>query len=95
MGFQCATSKEKQFIQLKDGKDLMCISPDDFEQFLKACKKDHRVLAVTVCKFFELDPVMFTCAPPDGQSFPMSIDQVDNYFCVSPSDRRRIEERCK
>lgn len=93
-GFQCADNKKKWFISIKEGEDLECISPSDLEDFLKACKEDHRAIPVTLCRL-DLANNDFECSPPVGVGFIKSIVEVDNYFCVTEQSKKRIIQRCK
>ncbi len=90
-GFQCATSKKKFFIPFEKGTQLKCASPADTEALLKACKA-HQVMDVTVCSYVE---PRFLCTETNGNQYQDIPDHVDNYFCLSDKDRKRLFERCK
>lgn len=90
-GFQCAQKDKKFFIKFEDGTNLICVSPTDIEQLLKACKQ-HKIIQTTECKWTE---ARFLCVDPDGNHHQEIPDLIDNYFCVSEKDKRRILERCK
>ncbi len=91
LGFQCANSKTKYYITFEQGKDLLCASPSDIEDFLKACK-DKKVILITLCRF---DTPLFTCTKSPGEQFQDVPEHMDNYFCLSQKDRKRVIERCK
>jgi hypothetical protein len=91
-GFQCSENGTKEyFLPLKDGKDLECMAPDDAEYFLKACKRGE-VVEVTQCKWNLGN--QFLCEDVMGERFPMYIDELNNYFCMSAQHRKRVIERC-
>lgn len=90
-GFQCANSKKKFFVPFKDGEGLQCASSADTESFLKACK-DHHVIEITLCSYVE---PRFLCTEPSGNKYQDIPDHVDNYFCLSEKDKKRVIERCK
>ncbi len=91
-GFQCSYDGGKgYFISLKEGEHLLCASITDAENVLKACK-EKKQLPITLCTY--IDP-SFHCVEPTGQDFELSVKDADNYFCLSPKDRRRLLERCR
>lgn len=95
-GYQCVKYPDTRFfLSYEQGKDLKCVSPTDLELGLKACKQHSPLPDYTIC---ELDLVrqMFYCKLDSASagSF-MSPQEVDNFFCLSDQDRRRILERCK
>jgi hypothetical protein len=92
--FACVTYPDvRSVIPFEEGQNLECMSATDLEQALKACK-EHRVKDVTLCSV-RLERQDFWCLPPEGNAFFLDYKQVDNYFCLSPKDRRRVLERCK
>ncbi len=92
-GFQCSGEKKKlaYFLAFEKGKDLLCYSPTDTENFVKACK-DHIILPVTSCSYSN---GAFLCIDPSKGSFYISPLQASNYFCLSPRDHSRLIERCR
>jgi hypothetical protein len=80
-------------LPLSKGTDLYCFSPQDFEQFMKACKQGI-VKRFPTCQYTPTKS-KFTCKGENNSLFDLSTEKVDNYFCVNHRDRNRIEERCK
>lgn len=90
-GFQCSYDGGKgYYISLQAGEGLLCASLADAENVLKACK-EHQQLPITLCTY--IDP-SFHCVEPNGQDFELGVKDADNFFCLSPKDRRRLLERC-
>lgn len=92
-GFRCSGEdiKKKFFLTFDQGKSLVCASLTDIEQFVKACK-EKRTLEITLCSY---DSGSFLCIDPIKNSFRLSLDKVDNYFCLSPKSQVRMRARCK
>lgn len=93
-GYQCITEPNiKSFKTWKQGQEvgLKCASPQETEDFLKACKQQHQVLPITLCHYI---PDGFTCVDPDGHQFPLDWNAADNYFCMDDQDWKRTRERC-
>lgn len=82
---------ESEFVSFDDGTDLLCSSPSDTEELLKACK-EQRVIVVTLCSYLKPN---FLCTDPSGKQFRLITSDADNYVCLSPTDHRRLLERCK
>lgn len=94
-GFQCADSdsnKKDYFLPLSEGKHLRCMSPEDTESFLKACKQGQ-VVEGTECIFEEGN--QFVCRDLLGREYPLVVDEADNFFCVSKLHKERIIDRCE
>lgn len=95
-GYQCSTDRQPgYYINWEQGKDLICASSADAEEFLKSCKQ-HEILPITLCTY-EASPPGFLCKAPGtgpGEGVVISLDQANNYFCLSPKDHRRLLERC-
>jgi hypothetical protein len=94
--FQCyhAGDKEGFYVSLYDGRKLRCTSPEQMEDFLKSCKKG-KIIEVLLCSY-DPDKGAFGCANSGG-GIPVYIGlpEVDNYFCLSDKDLKRVKERCK
>lgn len=95
-GFQCVKYPDKRFfLPLEKGEDLGCVSPQDLEIGLKACKLHQPIPAYTLCSL-DLTRNKFFCKNTESSTgFYMDIAKADNYFCMNDKDRRRILERCK
>jgi hypothetical protein len=92
-GFQCVSYKDKEYyLPFLRGSHLLCSSPYDTEDFLKACKKGQ-VLIVTLCSY-DLENKDFKCKDKKGQEFHISSKQAENYACFTSQHRKRIIERC-
>lgn len=59
---------------------------------MKACKQGD-VIEVTQCRLAVGN--QFMCRDVVGRSFPMMIDEMENYFCATSQDRKRIIQRCQ
>lgn len=92
-GFQCVDHDgNENFVALRDGSRLACSSPDESEQFLKACKNGI-VKKITACRY-QIEQAIFRCKKPDQSEYDLLIRQADNYVCMTDRDIRRIIERC-
>lgn len=93
LGFQCNFNGEKKgyFVPFEQGGDLMCSSPEETEDFLKACKQDHKILDIVMCSWVSGS---FLCMSKVAQAYTMSPEKVDNYFCLGHQDFKRLGERC-
>ena len=91
-GFQCLKyPKTKFFLPFGLGLDLGCSSPQDTEEFLKACER-HQIIEIPECHLTALED-HFECI--DGnEKFSLELEEADNYFCVNELNRRRIIDRC-
>ncbi len=90
-GYQCVYfPKAKSFVTFDGNRNLRCISPEESENALKACRK-KQVLPVTLCAYSASD---FLCTSPDGAQAHRSAESLENYVCISEQDRLRILERC-
>jgi hypothetical protein len=93
-GFQCSENGTKDlFVPLEQGQILKCLSPWDTEYFLKACKRGE-IVEQTECSYVE-DLDRFQCVDVLGKIYFLDIMEADNYFCLSPKDKRRVREKCK
>lgn len=92
--FRCVKHGQKAWSwNLVQGHGLMCTTPFEFENFLKACKKKV-VLDVTTC-LLNQDNSVFNCQVPNGgPNYQQSFMEANNDFCVSPLDLGRIKQRC-
>lgn len=91
--FQCSDNGERQFeMPFEKGYNLECSSPEDTEYFLKACKRGE-IVEVTECRY--KDEEKFFCVDVTNQSFDMPISLMDNYFCLTPQNRKRVIDRCR
>lgn len=93
-GFQCVKQDQKDgyFLPFEKGSDLLCASPSDTEDFMKACKQ-HNVINITLCS---INGESFLCKGPGTMDMPYPISQLagDNFVCLNPQDRKRVIERC-
>ena len=93
-GFDCVNSqKQKTFVKFADGLSLKCASPEDTEDFLKACE-NHQILPITLCNVQMNSIVTFVCLEPNGMKYSVPIPDVDNFVCMTDQDRKRVEDRC-
>ena len=93
-GFDCVTyPSKKSFIAFSLGLDLLCASPEDTEDFLKACKEQNQILPITYCQLSIFEKY-FTCTDPNGETSELPVKDADNYFCVSELNLKRIKQRC-
>jgi hypothetical protein len=90
--FACVKKNERSEIAFKDGAHLLCSSPEDTESFMKACKRGQ-IIEVALCSY-KIESDSFFCTLSNQQAYERSVDQTNNYFCVSANDRKRILERC-
>lgn len=92
-GFQCVQyPNTRYFLPAKDGKNLLCASPAEIEDAIKACEK-HQILQITLCKL-KSDLDGFTCKNPQGHESNLPWGDSDNYGCMTQKDFKRILERC-
>jgi len=78
-----------------EGYGLRCVSPNDLEIVLKACKNHDSIPAYTLCEL-DLTRFKFFCQRTDlNYGYYLDMRKADNYFCTNDADRRRILERCK
>ena len=89
--FQCSDDKKQFSKTLEEGRNLKCSSPAETESFLKACKQG-KVLDMTLCTYQH--SIEFSCIDPQKNEQMVSLDDVDNYFCVTDQHKKRIIERC-
>lgn len=90
-GYQCATyDKDPFFLPFKDARAMECIAPMDLETSLKACKKGKKI-EVQVCTISEQD---VSCQSPVATATTKTLSSMDNYFCLTPTDRARLLQRC-
>ncbi len=85
--------KKKSFIPLAEGQKLNCASPTELEDFLRACE-NHKLIDVEICHFNHAEQGFECVNPDDHKSILISVEDADNYFCVSDRDLARIKERC-
>lgn len=86
--FACAKGEgPSRLLKFEEGKDLICISPQDTEKVLKSCK-NHTIISIPLCS---VSTGGLICS--DGSS--RSWDQSDNYACLHQKDYGRMLERCK
>lgn len=93
-GFQCAYNGDAAhgyFLPLEKGADLLCASPEDTEDFIKACK-NHQILPIPLCS---LNMPGFLCTTPSSDHYYLSLPQLDNFVCLSSIDRKRLIQRCQ
>ena len=88
--FRCTHGSSKTTVPLVQGEALLCASPIDTENFLKACK-EKQILDITLCQY---EGAEFTCKL-DGVVTEISVADADNYFCLSALDFSRLKQRCK
>lgn len=86
-------SKSGFFTPFEKGKDLLCASPSDTEDFLKECK-NGRILTIPLCTYEE-STKWFHCDDPKGIYYKLETSQADNFFCLSQQDRKRLLYRCE
>lgn len=92
-GYQCSRFDETPYFRSFDApesSEMICISPSNIEIILKACKKGSQV-GFSSCTFKGRVPY---CQDSYGNSISLSLDQLDNYVCMSPQDRDRLLARC-
>ncbi len=94
-GFQCASSENEPayFLKLNDGSDLECSSSQDLEIYLKRCQVNHQITKITLCSYQKSDQE-FLCQAPDESALFLPVETLDNFICLSPKDRRRMNEAC-
>lgn len=71
---------------------LICSSPHDLEEALKACKAGN-ILTVTSCTLKYANSE-FLCVQPNGSQFFLLYPDAENYVCLSGQDKQRLLERC-
>jgi hypothetical protein len=86
------TDGKNTFIPWSQGTGLNCVSPDDFEDFLKNCK-NGTYQPVTQCTI-NMQSMQFICTMPDKTQYPLELSKADNYFCFNARDQKRIIQRC-
>jgi len=92
-GFDCVTyPSTKSFLPWSLGVFLSCASPEDIEDFLKACES-QQILPITTCKL-EVNQDKFQCTDPHGFKIEISLDEADNFFCASSLNWTRMKQRC-
>lgn len=91
-GFQCADQKNKFFMPFEKSLSMVCASPFDTEEALKACKAGY-ILPITLCSL-HLESIDFLCVEPSGNQKYIAISDADNYVCMNNEDRKRLLERC-
>lgn len=95
-GFQCASAENDPgyFLKLSDGEFLKCSSSQDTEIYLKQCVQNHKITKMTLCSY-EAPSDLFRCMKPDETLISKEILEMDNWVCLSPKDRRRMDEACE
>ncbi len=92
-GFDCVTyPKTASFRTWAEGTNLECISPDEMENALKACKA-HTTIPLTLC-VLNMPALDFLCTDPNGNKSFLALEDADNYACMNDSDKNRLLERC-
>lgn len=91
-GYQCVEYPEKErFIPFSMGQDLECMSPADLENMLLSCRR--KTVDLTLCAVnYEAD--LFSCIDPHNEEFEISLEDADNFFCMSPGHLQRVTDRC-
>lgn len=93
-GFDCVYNETRSFEPWSGGIDMECAGPEDVEEELKACQNDGQVLPITLCTLNIPPNATFKCVNPFNQSFDITLQEADSFFCVSELDRKRLLERC-
>lgn len=92
-GYQCADfDSDPVFVGFDkaDPEGMVCMSGMDLESSLKSCKKGQ-TLSVPTCT---INPKGEISCTPSSLPLPKSLTDLDNYFCLSHSDRSRLLQRC-
>lgn len=92
MAFQCGNQEKKWKLPFDKGEKLVCSSPFDIQQLLVNC---HRgiLIEVAVCRY-SIQKQLFDCKDTDDVEFVVSIEQAENYTCLSENHKQRILNRC-
>lgn len=95
-GFQCYNEKNKDgfYVSFYDGRTLLCTSPYEMEDVLKACKQGLPLPSVLYCAYSP-DKSGFICPAEGGVQGVFPPNQMENYYCMSKQDIKRVMERCK
>lgn len=91
-GFECIKTEEEKgaLVSFSNAPDLICTSPKDLEDSLKACKRGV-FLPVKVCT---VSKGAVSCNDTIGAPFSIELKAMDNYMCFNAQDRKRIFDRC-
>lgn len=88
-GFQCGSKKDNSiFIPYEKSTGLVCMSPLDIKDFLKGCRQ-HEIIQVSLCKL-SMPTLSFHCISPSSDVFSITLDESDNYFCMTETDLKKL-----
>lgn len=91
-GYQCGRIDQADpfFLSFSDAATMVCVSPMDLEDSLKACKKGE-VLIVPLCT---ISNRLVACQDIEAKPVVKDLTEMDNFWCLNQVDRNRLLQRC-